>query len=271
MDEILNSLGFRKIETPQYNAMGLLGHINWRMPDLKRLVEMGYKLGNFRDAALGSMEKYNPLEHIDRREFETKRFTFIGNPVLADPLNGDERIIINDLEQRIFAPLKYMILNVNSDTVSLDAKTKEKEFVDFYNKIKAEGGRFVTVLSHDAIRFGDSEDSLNELREIIINGLFLGNETECNDFLKYVQKSKKTHDRRDTLKTMFAYSGEIYTNLNFIYRRSMSNEFEYRTNALIEDTGCVFVVNPATFLKQQKDKSDSKIGKTFLYFTSIKD
>jgi hypothetical protein len=267
MKFLKNDIDFKMISSEDYNAIGFAGHIRRIMPDLKFAVEQGYKIGNFRDRALGGMEKYNPSGKNDRDEFNKNDFALIGNPVISNPNQSGERIIINDLEQKVFAPLKKKILSMNRFTNALPLSSTKEEAVDIYYTFKREGAEYITVLTPTRI---DSflHTPYTTFREEIVEGLFLGNETEKEDYIEMVRAMNNISERNRVFEQLFLYNVRELVDASFLFATSVKKYDDKGTamlmyNAKLDDLGNIFAVNPATFLKQPKEKIDSKIGKSF--------
>jgi len=201
---IKNDLSFTPITIPAYNIIALKGNIKNRMPDFKRAISQGYKIGNFRNITLRRMEEYNPYSK-DRTILNSNGFTAIGNPIIGDPANSSEQIIINDLDHIIFESLTSQILNINSstkfnDSQSLSLALNKDKAKAIYEEIKNKGSQYITIISPlQTKKLRDNKYALPKLREKIFEGLFQGNLSEKRNYEKYLQSITKIKDTSQLL------------------------------------------------------------------------
>jgi len=244
-DLVKNDLNFTPITVPVYKIIAIYGNIRSRMPDFKKAIEQGYNVGNYRDLATKRMEQHNP-DANDRALLNDNYFTLVGNPTLGDPANSGEQIIINDLEQKVFQPLKLQLLNMNSSTKlnsswALPLAESKEEAKAIYDKIKTNGAPYITVLSPKQVKeLRNNLYALPNVRERILEGFLQGNLTEKKDYVKHVKAIKQVDD----MSRILGYAPGGFTDMRLVWAGSVGNYYAnaYSSNSLNYYYGRLFGV-----------------------------
>ena len=244
-EQVKNDMDFTPITVPTYNFIAIYGSIRGRMPDFKKAIEQGYRIGNYRDLALARMEKHNPDEN-DRKNLNNNYFTLVGNPTLGDPNESGEQFIINDLEQKVFEPLKIQLLNMDSSTTlnstwALPLGLYKKESKEIYEQIKKDGMPHITILSPEQVTaLRNDAYCMYGVRENILEGFFQGNRDEMNEYMQHVKKVKGVSN----IEKIFGYYPGKFTDTRLVWAGSVG---DYYANAgsygnLNNDNGRLFGV-----------------------------
>ncbi|MGV8168492.1 MAG: hypothetical protein ACP5N3_00380 [Candidatus Nanoarchaeia archaeon] len=222
---IKNDMNFTPITLPVYNFIAVEGNIRKRMPDFKKAIEQGYRIGNYRDLALARMEKYNPDKN-DRKLLNETYFTLVGNPTIGDPYGSGEQIIINNLEQKVFEPLKIQLLNMDSSTKlnsdwALRLASNKEQAKEIYEQIKKEGMPYITIISPEqATALRNNAYSMPGIREKILKGFMQDNTEETNEYIKHIQNMKGVN----SIDKIFGYYPGSFTDTRLVWAGSVGND-----------------------------------------------
>ncbi|MFA6072501.1 MAG: hypothetical protein WC758_00110 [Candidatus Woesearchaeota archaeon] len=241
-EQVKNDMDFTPITVPTYNFIAIYGSIRGRMPDFKKAIEQGYRIGNYRDLALNRMEKHNPDEN-DRKNLNDNYFTLVGNPTLGDPMESGEQFIINDLEQKVFEPIKLQLLNMNSSTKlngswALPLAPSKEQAKDIYEQIKTNGMPYITILSPQQVsELRNDAYSIPGVRENMLEGFFQGNISEMREYIHHVQTLKEIGFE----KILGYYPGK-FTDTRLVWAGSVGDSADAYCGGSLNSIGRLFGV-----------------------------
>lgn len=200
------------------------------MPEFRDLVSAGvYKPANYRDWALRAIPEYgwtaselyaaNSIPHVLPDVAVISDYAGKGEQLIINTLNAGNTqteflrlelmMIDNDTKLNMFHSLPLIDYSRNSNIFT-------QENAAFYKEIKRGCADIITVLSPEEVHeLHYHKFWMQKTRQRIIEGLFLGNKSEENDFIDSVCEQTKIK-RSMIFGSCFSYNAEGFMGLRFL-------------------------------------------------------